>query len=99
LAIAKETLSEDEWKQLNTESLPSAVDSATRTAEEAKQKMEEKKWSYTDRNGKKVFVRGKVEKILKGVEKYAQIVDTAIQCNPEIRSVYRLFGITGSDKL
>jgi hypothetical protein len=101
LALAKEKLSEDEWKQINTKSLPSAVDSATRAAEDAKKKMEEKQWTYSDKNGNKVPVRDRVERILKGIEKYAQIVDTAIQCNPEIRSVYRLSSIIlwGPDKL
>ncbi|KAF8243907.1 hypothetical protein K440DRAFT_663812 [Wilcoxina mikolae CBS 423.85] len=85
-SIAKQKLSDDEWKQIDPESLPSvAVDSPIRAAEKARQKMKEKQWTYTDKNGNQVPVRDKIERILTGIEKYAKVVDTAIQHHPDIR--------------
>lgn len=51
------------------------------------QKDEEKKqWSYTWR-GKEVVIVDHVGKILKTMEPYSKIVDTAIQSNPEVTSL------------
>ena len=45
-----------------------------------------KRWSYTWR-GKKVIVVERLGKILKSMEKYSKIVDTAIQANPEVSAL------------
>ena len=50
--------------------------------------MERKKWAYTDGDGNQVNVRPRMVKILAGIDKYAKIVDVAIQHSPEIRLVY-----------
>jgi hypothetical protein len=49
--------------------------------------MKEKLWTYTDKDGKEAIVRERIEKILKGLDKYASIVDVGIQHDPVIRYV------------
>ncbi|KAA8902950.1 hypothetical protein FN846DRAFT_908317 [Sphaerosporella brunnea] len=58
-----------------------------KAAEEARREMEEKQWTFTDATGQEKIVEDKVERILKGIDKYAQIVDVSIQHNPEISSL------------
>ena len=45
-----------------------------------------KRWSYTWR-GKKVIVIERLGKILKCLEKYTKVVDTAIQANPQVSAL------------
>ena len=45
-----------------------------------------KRWSYT-RCGKEVIVVERLGKILKSVEKYSKVVDTAIQSNPQVSAL------------
>ena len=53
----------------------------------AQKVLEQKKWYYTDRHGKKVNVGERMRRILKSVEDCAKIVDIAIQHNPDISSL------------
>ena len=45
-----------------------------------------KRWSYTWR-GKEVVVVERLGKILKSMEKYTKVVDTAIQSNPQVSAL------------
>jgi hypothetical protein len=78
LSIAKDHLSEKEWKQLDPAlSECDSIESVIKAAEDAQKNAKEKQWSCHD----------KVGRILKGLEKYAKIVDTGIQHNPEITAL------------
>ncbi|KAF8542357.1 hypothetical protein BDD12DRAFT_802957 [Trichophaea hybrida] len=86
--LAKEKLSKMEGEQLDDVTLSSGnVDSPIKAAEDARQQMKEKQWTCTDKDGKEVIVRERIEKILKGLEKYAYIVDVGIQHDPVISSL------------
>ena len=54
-----------------------ATCSPIKMAEEARQQMMEKRWMSSE-------VRDRFEKILSRIDKYAKIVDVAIQHHPEI---------------
>jgi hypothetical protein len=78
LSIAKDHLSEKERKQLDPAlSEYDSIESVIKAAEDAQKNAKEKQWSCHD----------KVGRILKGLEKYAKIVDTGIQHNPEITAL------------
>lgn len=53
-------------------------------AEDARRNAESKQWTYTDKDGQRLQVRGKIEKCLGLLENYAKIVDIGIQHSPEI---------------
>ncbi|KAF8535469.1 hypothetical protein BDD12DRAFT_892769 [Trichophaea hybrida] len=86
--LAKEKLSKMEGEQLDDVTLSRGnIDSPIKAAEDARQQMKEKQWTCTDKDGKEVIVRERIEKILKGLEKYANIVDVGIQHDPVISSL------------
>jgi hypothetical protein len=84
--IAKQKLPEDEWAHLSP-SPEDTVAAALNAAEEAHKRAKEKRWSYIDKTGKKIFVVERVGRVLKIFEKYAVVVDTAIQHNPDITAL------------
>lgn len=55
--------------------------------ENAQKDIESKRWSYRDRNGNDIVIVERLGNILKSVNKYAMIVDTAIQHSPEITAL------------
>ena len=91
LEIAKEKLRNNNLPQFNLSNLTThsaeenieAVVKALNTLQEDDKK---KRWSYTWR-GKKIIVVEQFGKILKSVEKYSKIVDTAVQSNPQVSAL------------
>lgn len=91
LEITKEKLSDNNLPQLDLTNLTSqsaeenikAIIKAINTIQKDDMK---KKWRYSWR-GKEVIVVERLRKILKGVEKYSKIVDTAIQVNPRVSAL------------
>lgn len=86
-------------KKLNDNSLP-PLDLTTHTSQSAEKNIEaivkglktlqedneKKRWSYTW-HGKKVIVVERLAKILRYVEKYSKVVDTAVQSQPEVSAL------------
>ena len=85
-------------KKLGDNNLP--LDLTTFTSQSAEENIEDvitalnilqeddkkKRWHYTWR-GKEVIVVEQLRKILKSVEKYSKVVDTAIQSNPQVSAL------------
>ena len=88
LEIAKKKLCKNNLPPLDLTSLTSqsaeqniqTVFKSLNTLQEDEQK---RRWSYTWR-GKEVIIVERLGEILRSVEKYSKIVDTAIQCNPQV---------------
>ena len=80
--IATTKLSKDEcdWLETTRRSGNTAC-SPIKMAEEARQQMVDEQWMSTE-------VRDAFEKILTRIDKYAKIVDVAIQHHPDITYVY-----------
>jgi len=53
----------------------------------AQKALEDKKWYYTDRHGRRVDVGDRMRRILRSVEGCARVVDVAIQHHPEISAL------------
>jgi hypothetical protein len=86
--IAVKLLTEDERKQLGTETTTSCtVFSVLEAAEDARKDRDDNKWRYTKKNGEVVILRERFDTIVGGFEKYAKIVDVAIQHHPEVTSL------------
>ena len=91
LEIAKKKLCENNLPSLDLTNLTSqsaeenmqTVFQSLNTLQEDEQKS---RWSYTWR-GKEVIIVERLGKILRSVEKYSKIVDTAIQCNPHVSAL------------
>ena len=80
--IATTKLSKDECEWLETaRHSDNTACSPIKMAEEARQQMVDKQWMSTE-------VRDAFEKILTRIDKYAKIVDVAIQHHPDITYVY-----------
>ena len=80
--IATTKLSKDECEWLETtRRSDNRAYLPIRIAEEARQQMVDKQWMSTE-------VRDAFEKILTRIDKYAKIVDVAIQHHPDITYVY-----------
>ena len=67
--------------------IPASIHVTIGEIQNAQRVLQEKKWYYTDRNGKQVDVRDRVERILRSVEECAKIVDIAIQHHPQISTL------------
>ena len=88
LEITKKKLNDNNLPPLNLTNLTSQsaeeyiniVIEALNTLQEDEKK---KRWSYTWR-GKKIIVVERLGKILKIVEKYSKVVDTAIRSTPQV---------------
>ncbi|KAF8432497.1 hypothetical protein BGX38DRAFT_247943 [Terfezia claveryi] len=91
LELAEKKLNEKNLPPLNFMNLTlqsaekniEAVIKALNTLQEDERK---KRWSYTWR-GKEVVVVERLGKILKNVEKYSEVVDIAIQTNPQVSAL------------
>ena len=91
LEIAQKKLSDYNLPPLDLTNLTSqsaeeniqAVINALNTFQEDNQK---KQWSYTW-HGKEVIIVKRVGEILRSMEKYSKIVDTAIQTNPQVSAL------------
>lgn len=84
-AIARSKLSGDEKQWLdNTYNAGDPANTPLEMAEDARQKAKSKQWTYTNKDGQQVQVRGKIERCLRLLDNYARIVDIGIQHSPEI---------------
>jgi hypothetical protein len=82
--IAKKKLLLEEYEWLEEVRLSCEADnSPVKAAEEARLEMEKKQW----------ISRETMEKILTPLDKYARVVDTAMQHNPEITYVFFLLAL------
>jgi hypothetical protein len=92
LEIAQESLAKYQLPSLELGSLQSqsaAENMKSLVAElgAAHQEKKDRQWRYKDRDGNEVVWVERLGKILKSVDKYAKIVDTAIQHHPDITSL------------
>ena len=91
LEIAKRKLSDNNLPPLDLTNLTSQsaeenIGAVIRALNAAQEDDRKKRWSYTWR-GKEVIVVERLGKILKSVEKYSKVVDTAIQSNPQVSAL------------
>ena len=91
LAIANQKLIDKNLPPLDLENLKSQsaeenMQSVIRELETARAKNKTTQWQYSWR-GRKIIVVERLGKILRGVQKYAPIVDTAIQHSPEVTAL------------
>ncbi|KAF8450074.1 hypothetical protein BDZ91DRAFT_786878 [Kalaharituber pfeilii] len=63
------------------------IDDAIEDLRCAQEKTKRDRWTYTSRHGEEVEVAKRIQRILEGAEKYANIVDIAIQHSPEITAL------------
>lgn len=92
LGIAQESLTKYKLPSLELGSLQSQsatenIQSLVAELETAHRENKDRHWRYKDRDGNEVAWVERLGKILKGVDKYAKIVDTAIQHHPDITSL------------
>jgi len=92
LEIAQESLIKYKLPLLELGSLQSQsavenIQSLVAELETAHQGNKDRQWRYKDRDGNEVVLVERLGKILKSVNKYATIVDTAIQHHPDITSL------------
>ena len=91
LEIAEKKLSDNNLPPLNLTSLTSQsaeenIEAIVRALNTIQGDYKKTRWSYTWR-GKQVIVVERLGKILKIVEKYSKIVDTAIQSDPGVAAL------------
>ena len=93
LEIAQESLAKYGLPPFELGSLQSqsaadnSIQSLVAELQTAHQENKDKQWRYKDRHGNEVVLVERLGKILKSVNKYATIVDTAIQHHPDITSL------------
>ena len=91
LQIVQQKLSDNNLPPLDTTNLTSesarenigAVIKSLNALQEDKQK---KQWSYTC-HGKKVMIAERLGEILRSIEPYTKVVDTVIQCDPQVSAL------------
>jgi len=71
---------------LTLQSADENIQALVKALNNAQEDDKRKAWSYTWR-GKEVMVMERLGKILKSMEKYSKVVDTAIQSNPQVSAV------------
>ena len=91
LEIANKKLSENNLPPLDLSNLTSQsaeenIEAVVEALNTLHQDHKKKKWSYTWR-GKEVIIVERLGKILKIVDKYSKVVDTAVQSNPEVSAL------------
>jgi len=92
LEIAQESLTRYklpslELGNLQSQSAAENIQSLVAELETAHRKNKDRQWRYKDRQGNEVAWVERLGNILKSVDKYAKIVDTAIQHHPDITSL------------
>jgi hypothetical protein len=83
--IAKSGVTEKEYGWLEA-SRNDSQRSPGNIAEELRQKLEAKN-SVKDKEGRQIFTRHRIHKLLESVKKYTIIVDVAVSHSPQIRFV------------
>jgi len=86
-SLAKYQLPSVELGSLQSQSAAENIQALVAELETAYQGKKDRQWRYKDRDGNEVVWVERVGKILKSVDKYAKIVDTAIQHHPDITSL------------
>jgi len=86
-SLAKYQLPSLELGSLQSQSAAENIQSLVAELETAHQENKAMQWRYKDRDGNEVFWVERLGNILKSVDKYAKIVDTAIQHHPDITSL------------
>ncbi|KAI5793479.1 hypothetical protein FPQ18DRAFT_332387 [Pyronema domesticum] len=88
LEIATEKLADEERLELETDlASECTVISVLKAAEDARKDRDESKWRYTKKNGEVVILRERFDRIVEGFDKYARIIDVAIQHHPDVTSL------------
>ncbi|KAF8421789.1 hypothetical protein EV426DRAFT_188790 [Tirmania nivea] len=92
LEIALESLAKYELPSLEIGSFQSQcamenIQSLLAELDAAHREHKNRQWRYKDRRGNEVVWMERIGKILKSVDKYAKIVDTAIQHHPDVTSL------------
>jgi len=92
IEIAQESLAKYQLPSLELGSLQSQsgaenIQSLVAELETAHRESKDKQWRYKDRQGNEVVWVERLGNIMKGLDKYAKIVDTAIQHHPDVTSL------------
>jgi len=85
--LAKYKLPSLELGSLQSQSAAENIQSLIVELETAHRENKGRQWRYKDRQGNEIVWVERLGKILKSVDKYAKIVDTAIQHHPDITSL------------
>jgi len=86
-SLAKYKLPALELGSLQSQSAAENIQSLVAELETAHEENKDRQWRYKDRQGNEVVWVERLGNILKSVDKYAKIVDTAIQHHPDITSL------------
>ncbi|KAF8432861.1 hypothetical protein BGX38DRAFT_226934 [Terfezia claveryi] len=86
-SLAKYQLPSVELGGLQSQSAAENIQFLVAELETAHQKNKDRQWRYKDRQGNEVVWVERLGRIMKSVDKYAKIVDTAIQHHPDITSL------------
>ena len=86
-SLTKYKLPSLELSSLQSQSAAENIQSLVAELEIAHKENKDRQWRYKDRQGNEVVLVERLGEILKNVDKYAKIVDTAIQNHPDITSL------------
>ena len=89
LDIAQKILAEKNLPQLDLINLPPAVENieaVVRSLNALQEDEQKNRWTYTWR-GKKIIIADRLGEILRSIEKYSNVVGTAIQCDPQVSAI------------
>ena len=89
LDIAQKILTEKQLPQLDLINLPPAVENieaVVRSLNALQEDEQKNRWTYTWR-GKKIIIADRLGEILRSMEKYSNVVGTAIQCDPQVGAI------------
>jgi len=86
-SIAKYQLPSLELGSLRSQSAAENIQALVAEVEIAHRESKDRQWRYKDRQGNEVVWVERLGNIVKSVDKYAKIVDTAIQHHPDITSL------------
>jgi hypothetical protein len=85
--LAKEKLNPKELELLQPDCSGESVFSVLQEAQKIEKELDRKKWRYKKGDGEVIVVRDKFDRIVKGLDRYANIVDVAINQHPDIVSI------------
>ena len=85
-SIVENRLNEDERNHLKLLLSSGGLDSVIDATNLVKEELEKKRMTLTI-NGKETIVAEKIHKMLRGIDQYAKIVDTAISSKPDVAAL------------
>ena len=92
LKIAEEKLKDNKLPPLDTTKLTSDsakenIGAVIKSLNALREDKQNKQWSYTARDGGRVIIVERLGEILRSMEPYTKIVDTVVQCDPQVSAL------------